>query len=288
MLKKVLRNAVTSLLLLAIPVPSNAMFIQPDTYDVTVPGVGMNRYAYSSDDPVNLSDPGGHVPDNWATEDNPVAYDSSGYVHTWNDTTGTSQVTIHQSWNDTNSPDYLDNFYNDSATSGITYGQSAGTSTYYNDGSDKGQYGYGSISGSASTISGSANWADQWAGNGIAGNSYIDYDIGLLAAGPIRAGIGAIDGLLGRSVATGTARSLSAAATPQAVMTGGRTLTESAARQLNKAFGVNLSKREWGRALEALKKDNKLRNDFHGKLFSDGSYGSDLSDIIGNIADYLP
>ena len=71
-------------------------------------------------------------------------------------------------------------------------------------------------------------------------------------------------------------------------MRGGRTLTEAAARQLNETFGVNLSKREWGRALEALKRDNGLRNDFHGNLFSDGSYGYDLSDIIGNLSDYLP
>jgi filamentous hemagglutinin len=71
-------------------------------------------------------------------------------------------------------------------------------------------------------------------------------------------------------------------------MTGGRGLTDAAARQLNRAFGTNLHSREWGRALEALKKDHQLRNDFHGRLFSDGSYGSDISDILGNITDYLP
>ena len=36
------------------------MFIQPDRFEVTRPGVGTNRYAYSANDPVNLSDPGGN------------------------------------------------------------------------------------------------------------------------------------------------------------------------------------------------------------------------------------
>ncbi len=37
------------------------MFIQPDWFEVTKPGVGTNRYAYSFNDPVNLSDPGGNI-----------------------------------------------------------------------------------------------------------------------------------------------------------------------------------------------------------------------------------
>jgi len=37
------------------------MFIQPDWFEVTEPGVGTNRYAYSANDPVNLMDPGGNL-----------------------------------------------------------------------------------------------------------------------------------------------------------------------------------------------------------------------------------
>lgn len=36
------------------------MFIQPDWFDPTQPGVGTNRYAYSFNDPINNMDPGGN------------------------------------------------------------------------------------------------------------------------------------------------------------------------------------------------------------------------------------
>ena len=91
-----------------------------------------------------------------------------------------------------------------------------------------------------------------------------------------------------RLVSTTPARSLRAAAVPRDIMTGGRKFSQSAANRLNQHFGTKLSRREWGRLLEELKDDNGLRNDFHGKLFSDGSYGNGIDDIIGNIGDYLP
>jgi len=40
---------------------ANARFISPDTWDPTMPGVGTNRYAYAENDPINKSDPNGHV-----------------------------------------------------------------------------------------------------------------------------------------------------------------------------------------------------------------------------------
>ena len=42
--------------------PELGMFIQPDWFEVTDAGVGTNRYAYSFNDPVNISDPGGNCP----------------------------------------------------------------------------------------------------------------------------------------------------------------------------------------------------------------------------------
>lgn len=40
--------------------PLIGRFIQPDSWDPTLSGVGINRYAYALNDPVNLSDPNGH------------------------------------------------------------------------------------------------------------------------------------------------------------------------------------------------------------------------------------
>lgn len=44
---------------------ASAMFIQPDWFDPTEPGVGTNRYSYSFNDPVNLSDPNGNSVGDW-------------------------------------------------------------------------------------------------------------------------------------------------------------------------------------------------------------------------------
>ena len=41
---------------------ASAMFIQPDWWDPSDPRVGTNRYAYSFNDPINNSDPGGNCP----------------------------------------------------------------------------------------------------------------------------------------------------------------------------------------------------------------------------------
>jgi RHS repeat-associated protein len=41
--------------------PALARFISPDDWDPTLAGVGTNRYAYAGNDPVNKSDPNGHI-----------------------------------------------------------------------------------------------------------------------------------------------------------------------------------------------------------------------------------
>ncbi|MEM9012613.1 MAG: colicin E5-related ribonuclease [Pseudomonadota bacterium] len=41
--------------------PELGRFIQPDWWDPTIDGVGTNRYAYSFNDPINKSDPNGHL-----------------------------------------------------------------------------------------------------------------------------------------------------------------------------------------------------------------------------------
>ena len=41
--------------------PELGLFIQSDWYDVVAPGVGTNRYAYASNDPINKADPSGNA-----------------------------------------------------------------------------------------------------------------------------------------------------------------------------------------------------------------------------------
>lgn len=174
---KFLHKALLPILFAAFASQASAMFVQPDTYDVTVPGVGTNRYAYSSDDPVNLSDPGGHVPDNWATSTSTPGNDSHGFHYTYDTETGGNNVS-YTSWTD-----------HDTVDSAMYYGTGG-----------KGPWGqlWGTIGAAekncapceSTTItyqSAYSNWAQT---NGVAAPSYIDYDIALLAAGPIRAGIG--------------------------------------------------------------------------------------------------
>ena len=40
---------------------SMARFVSPDTWDPNIPDVGTNRYSYAQNDPVNKSDPSGHI-----------------------------------------------------------------------------------------------------------------------------------------------------------------------------------------------------------------------------------
>ena len=75
---------------------------------------------------------------------------------------------------------------------------------------------------------------------------------------------------------------------PKTLQSGGNTINQNTTDKLNKYFGTNYHRRDWGRALEELKKDFNLRNDHHGKILSNGDYMSGTGRIIGNIADYLP
>lgn len=60
-MQAVLRLMICFCLILSSLTAANARFISPDDWDPTMPGVGTNRYAYSGNDPVNKSDPNGHI-----------------------------------------------------------------------------------------------------------------------------------------------------------------------------------------------------------------------------------
>jgi RHS repeat-associated protein len=67
------------------------------------------------------------------------------------------------------------------------------------------------------------------------------------------------------------------------LQTGGNTISKSTAEDLE------LPRREAGRAMEALKKDYGLPNNFHGKIMSNGDLvNPQTGETIGNLFDYLP
>ncbi|MEI3777046.1 DUF637 domain-containing protein [Pectobacterium brasiliense] len=74
---------------------------------------------------------------------------------------------------------------------------------------------------------------------------------------------------------------------PVVLQTGGHTMAARTANGLNKEFNKNLTNREWGRALEALKKYENLDNNFHGRILDNGDYIDHTGRILGNIGDFL-
>ena len=56
--------------------PKLGRFLSPDTWDPTLPGVDINRYAYAGNDPVNARDPSGH---GWMEDANPNEPGWQGY-----------------------------------------------------------------------------------------------------------------------------------------------------------------------------------------------------------------
>lgn len=57
---RIVQQFILTTLMVVFASQASALFIQPDTFDPTQPGVGTNRYAYSGNDPVNQLDPGGN------------------------------------------------------------------------------------------------------------------------------------------------------------------------------------------------------------------------------------
>jgi hypothetical protein len=59
---------ITIAALFAIASTASARFLSSDNWDPWLAGVDINRYAYSGNDPINLSDPTGHVNENTSAE----------------------------------------------------------------------------------------------------------------------------------------------------------------------------------------------------------------------------
>jgi len=74
---------------------------------------------------------------------------------------------------------------------------------------------------------------------------------------------------------------------PTTLQTGDNTLSNRTAKALNDLTGESKTSREWGRALEDLKRDNGIGNAEHGKIMSNGDFVVN-GNTIGNITHYLP
>ena len=102
-----------------------------------------------------------------------------------------------------------------------------------------------------------------------------------------RAGRGAtfvddvVPGLLG-------SQSVGAAQLVRTLQTGGNTVLRQTARALNDALGRSVARRDWGRALEGLKKELSLPRNHHGAIRSNGDYADEAGNILGSLLDYLP
>lgn len=68
--KRFLNKFIATLLVVSLANQASALFVTADTWNPNIEGVGTNRYAYPGNDPVNLSDPNGHVMGNAAAPHN--------------------------------------------------------------------------------------------------------------------------------------------------------------------------------------------------------------------------
>lgn len=95
-------------------------------------------------------------------------------------------------------------------------------------------------------------------------------------------------GLGSETVADTFGASTVGAGAVRVLQTGGKTLSGATAAALNKANGLDLARREWGRALELLKGHALLRNDFHGQILSNGDYvHATTGEWFGNLLSYI-
>jgi hypothetical protein len=74
---------------------------------------------------------------------------------------------------------------------------------------------------------------------------------------------------------------------PRTLQTGGNTLKKGTANALNDFFDLSLDRRDWGRAVEALKDDLGSAPKYHGKILENGDYADKAGTVLGNIVDCL-
>ena len=75
---------------------------------------------------------------------------------------------------------------------------------------------------------------------------------------------------------------------PPNLQTGGNTINADTARALNELTGRNLHGRDWGRAVERIKRANEINsNDHSGIIDGLGNYVHAARDVFESLEDYL-
>jgi hypothetical protein len=105
---------------------------------------------------------------------------------------------------------------------------------------------------------------------------------GAFKAWKVARGAGRVGSSFGASTAGAAQRFVG-----RVVQSGGNKINKGTADALNKATGSTLAPREWGRGIEALKRDHGLPNNHHGKLTEFGFYLDEAGEAFGNVLDYL-
>ena len=131
---------------------------------------------------------------------------------------------------------------------------------------------------------------------GVPGNKIVQNVLGIFGdkgakvAAKVENNIGAIAGVdqLG-GFAHNYKRSAGASQrVPKILQTGGNRFNNRTAKALNEQLGENLNRKEWGRALEGLKKNLGLPANHHARILDNGDYIDDAGNILGNLLDYVP
>ena len=83
---RIVQQFILTTLIVVFASQASALFIQPDWFDPTEPGVGTNRYSYSFNDPVNSSDPGGNACGGACSEEDQARIDATEPIPMFDET----------------------------------------------------------------------------------------------------------------------------------------------------------------------------------------------------------
>ena len=97
---RILQQFILATLFAVFASQASAMFIQPDWFDPTQPGVGTNRYAYSFNDPINSWDPNGNACGGACSAEDQARIDETEPLPLFDETAGSIDAEIERLQNE--------------------------------------------------------------------------------------------------------------------------------------------------------------------------------------------